>query len=71
MEADRVILLNAMSERTLASYHKDSDSEIRTFYVGVTRAKEQLDIITGPGELPHISKCLQATRQARVQGVKA
>lgn len=51
-EADRVVLINGMGQRTAES--RDRDSEIRTFYVAVTRAKKQLDIVmaTNPlGEL--------------------
>lgn len=41
-EADKVIVLNAVSKRTLDAYRVDPDSEIRTFYVAITRAKEEL-----------------------------
>lgn len=43
-EADRVILINGMSQRTYES--QDTDSEIRTFYVGITRAKKELIIVS-------------------------
>ena len=43
-EADRVILVNGMSQRTYES--QDTDSEIRTFYVGITRAKQELIIVS-------------------------
>lgn len=43
-EADRVILINGMSQRTYES--QDTDSEIRTFYVALTRAKKELDIVS-------------------------
>lgn len=46
-EADRVVLLNSMSFRTMESAVIDPDSEARTFYVGVTRAKKELDIVYG------------------------
>lgn len=46
-EADRVVLLNSMSFRTMESSVIDPDSEARTFYVGVTRAKKTLDIVYG------------------------
>lgn len=50
-EADRVILLNAMSEKTAESASHDPDPEIRAFYVGVTRAKHVLDIVNGDNPL--------------------
>lgn len=48
-EADRVILINGMGQRTSES--KDRDSEVRTFYVAVTRTKKQLDIVMGANPL--------------------
>jgi superfamily I DNA/RNA helicase len=50
-EAYRVILLNAMSERTAESASHDPDPEIRAFYVGVTRTKMVLDIVNGDNPL--------------------
>lgn len=44
-EADRVILLNGMSERTAQGYLHDPDTEIRTFYVAATRTRGTLDIV--------------------------
>lgn len=41
-EADRVVLLNGMSDRV---YNKLDDNEYRVWYVGVTRAREQLRIV--------------------------
>lgn len=46
-EADRVILINGMGAVTASSYVNDRDGEIRVFYVGVTRAKQTLDIVLG------------------------
>lgn len=46
-EAERVILINGMGAVTAASYMTDRDGEIRVFYVGVTRAKHDLDIVLG------------------------
>lgn len=48
-EADRVILINGMGQKTAES--KDRDSEIRTFYVAITRTKQQLDIVMGANPL--------------------
>jgi DNA helicase-2/ATP-dependent DNA helicase PcrA len=48
-EADRVILLTAMGRRTIDSAVQNPDGEIRVWYVGVTRARERLDIIEGSG----------------------
>lgn len=53
-EADRVILLNAMGGRTDENFTKNPDAEIRVFYVGVTRAKLQLDVINGENPLPRL-----------------
>lgn len=51
-EADRVILINSMAtEKILAGYRKNPDSEYRVFYVGVTRAKRHLDVIIGDNPL--------------------
>lgn len=47
-EADRVILLNDMSKRTEAAMSLDRDSEVRTMYVGLTRARHSLQVINGP-----------------------
>lgn len=44
-ECDHVVLLNGMSARTEETMLRDRDSEIRTFYVGVTRAKRRLTIV--------------------------
>lgn len=44
-EADNVILISDISERTDVSYNKAPDHEHRVFYVGATRAKCQLHII--------------------------
>jgi DNA helicase-2/ATP-dependent DNA helicase PcrA len=46
-EADRVILLTDMTQRVAETAEKYPDDEIRVFYVGVTRAKHQLDIVEG------------------------
>lgn len=44
-EAHRVILLNGMGGLTAANFAHDPDSEYRTFYVGLTRSKAELDIV--------------------------
>jgi len=46
-EAHRVVLLDAMSNRTAEAYTHDPDPEIRAFYVGITRTKQRLDVVTG------------------------
>jgi DNA helicase-2/ATP-dependent DNA helicase PcrA len=48
-EADRVILHTGMTNRTEQGMDADPDSEARVWYVAITRAKEQLDIIDGGG----------------------
>jgi superfamily I DNA/RNA helicase len=44
-EADNVMLLTDLSKKADESYWKDKDDERRVFYVGVTRAKENLHIV--------------------------
>jgi superfamily I DNA/RNA helicase len=43
-EADSVLLVDGMNERTKEGFAKDPDSEYRVFYVGVTRARQKLGI---------------------------
>ncbi len=45
MEADRVMLHTAVTPKILEGMEDNPDNETRVFYVGVTRAKHQLDII--------------------------
>lgn len=54
-EADRVIVVNGMGERTQSGFEKDPDSEFRTFYVAVTRSKHRLDIVQDIGGLTVLS----------------
>lgn len=51
-EADRVILLTDMTTRVAQSAEKSPDDEIRVWYVGMTRAKRQLDIVEGHNPYP-------------------
>ena len=44
-EADNVILLTDISSRVYKSYQSNPDDESRVFYVGLTRAKENLFLI--------------------------
>ena len=44
-EADNVMLLTDLSRKSQEAMEKDSDDECRVFYVGATRASEQLHII--------------------------
>lgn len=44
-QADHVVLLTDMAQRTYSEMWKDRDSESRVWYVAVTRAKEKLTII--------------------------
>lgn len=46
-EAERVILLTDMTTRVGENADKNPDDEIRVFYVGMTRAKQTLDIVEG------------------------
>lgn len=45
MEADNVLLLTDVSQRTLKSYQQQPDSEHRVFYVAVTRARKCLHVV--------------------------
>jgi superfamily I DNA/RNA helicase len=53
-EADHVMLLTDLSERTMRGFQKDQDPEHRVFYVGVTRARQSLHIIE-PQTIRHYS----------------
>jgi len=44
-ECDNVLLTTDMNIKTYTSYQKDSDDEQRVFYVGATRAKEELHVL--------------------------
>ncbi len=44
-ERDRVVLLTDMAHRTHLDMYRDPDSEHRVFYVGATRAKEELVVV--------------------------
>lgn len=46
-EADRVILHTGITTRTEQAMQRDGDQEARVWYVGVTRAKNRLDIVSG------------------------
>ena len=55
-EADRVVLINGMGGKTMDSMIHDPDSEWRTFYVGVTRARHVLDIVESTNPV-RIGRC--------------
>lgn len=44
-EADNVLLLTDIPHRTWKEYEKRPDDDTRVFYVGLTRAKENLHIV--------------------------
>lgn len=46
-EADHVMLLSDISQRTWEDWQKFPDDEHRVFYVGATRARESLHIVAG------------------------
>lgn len=50
-ESDRIILLTSTSQRVSEGYVKNPDAERRVFYVGYTRAKEQLVLVGGNNEI--------------------
>lgn len=45
-EADNVVLLSDVSSKTRASFEKNPDAEHRVFYVGATRAKKNLFLVS-------------------------
>jgi len=47
MEADRVILLNSITQRVSEEMYNDPDPEHQVWYVAVTRSKNKLDIVDG------------------------
>jgi len=53
-QADRVALMTDMAPRTWRETHTDPDAEARVFYVGATRAKQELCVIapTTPRHYP-------------------
>ena len=46
-EADRVVLINSMSTRTSQTASKNPAAEARVWYVGMTRARHELDVVMG------------------------
>lgn len=49
-EADRVVLHTGLTTKTINDMHRDTsamDAEVRVWYVGVTRAKQELEIVEG------------------------
>lgn len=44
-EADNVVLMLDMTQRTVESFHRNPDAEHRVWYVGVTRSKSRLFLI--------------------------
>jgi superfamily I DNA/RNA helicase len=44
-EANRVVLLTDMAQRTHAEMHVEPDDESRVWYVAVTRARMALEIV--------------------------
>lgn len=56
-EADHVILVNGVTEKTntnMAMKQLNYDAEMRTFYVGVTRARHRLTLVDGPSPLKEL-----------------
>lgn len=55
-EAHHVVLMTEMARRTFREMEKNEDDELRVWYVGVTRAKEKLTIVSSqtPQECPWI-----------------
>ena len=45
-ESQNVVLLTDLSENTMKAYERNADDENRLFYVGATRTKEHLHIIS-------------------------
>ena len=53
-EATNVVLLTDITNRVYKNYQKNPDDENRVFYVGITRAKENLFLIE-----PKTTRCFQ------------
>lgn len=53
-EADRIVLLNGMTDKTAQSLTGDYDSEARTFYVAITRTRHKLDIVMAGNPMPNL-----------------
>lgn len=55
-EADNVVLLTDISRNVSKNYSTNMDSELRVFYVGVTRARENLYLLEPKGDksLPYL-----------------
>ncbi len=49
-ECDNVVVLSDMSYKSFEQYQQDPDDEIRVFYVGVTRTKQNLYIMDGQSQ---------------------
>ena len=47
-EADNVVVLTDMAQRTWQEFQNNPDDEHRVWYVGITRAREQLFIVNSP-----------------------
>jgi len=50
-EADNVVLLTDMAQRTYRSYQAQPDDEHRVFYVGMTRAKIRLTLVDARNDM--------------------
>lgn len=50
-EADNVILLTSMAQKTYNQYQREPDDEQRVFYVGMTRAKKRLTMIDARNDM--------------------
>lgn len=46
-QADHIVLLRDMAQRTWHEYHENPESEARVWYVGITRTKEHLTLVDG------------------------
>lgn len=57
-QAERVVLINDVSNKTASNMdtREGFDAEMRTFYVGVTRTKNVLDLVHGDNALPVLMK---------------
>jgi len=50
-EADHVVLMKEMAKRTHDEMHINPDDELRTWYVGITRARERLTTVSSDTKL--------------------
>jgi superfamily I DNA/RNA helicase len=56
-EAERVIVINSLGNKFSRFSKQKKETEIRVFYVALTRTKNRLDIVNGDNSFRLINKC--------------